>query len=60
MSSTIWTIGHSTLPLEAFLGLLGHFGLQAVADVRRFPGSRRHPHFAKEALRASLAERGIG
>ena len=60
MSSTIWTIGHSTLPLEAFLGLLGHFSLETVADVRRFPGSRRHPHYAKEALRASLAERGIG
>jgi uncharacterized protein (DUF488 family) len=60
MSSTIWTIGHSTLSLEAFLELLGHFSLEAVADVRRFPGSRRHPQYAKEALRASLAERGIG
>jgi uncharacterized protein (DUF488 family) len=59
MSSTIWTIGHSTRSLDAFLELLSHFSLEAVADVRRFPGSRRYPHYAKEALRASLAERGI-
>lgn len=32
---------------------------EAIADVRRFPGSRRHPHFAAEALAASLPEHGL-
>jgi uncharacterized protein (DUF488 family) len=39
--STVWTIGHSSRPLEAFLYLLGHYAVQAIADVRRFPGSKR-------------------
>ena len=56
---TIWTIGHSTRSLEAVLELLAHYQLDAVADVRRFPGSRRYPHFAGPALGASLAEHGI-
>jgi len=59
MDSTIWTIGHSTRTISAFLGLLTHFGLEAVADVRRFPGSRRQPQYAQAALEASLAEHGI-
>jgi uncharacterized protein (DUF488 family) len=32
--------------------------LQAVADVRRFPGSRKHPQFGQDALSASLAQVG--
>ena len=57
--ATLWTIGHSNHPLERFLALLQHYRLQAVADVRRFPGSRRLPQFAQAALSASLAEQGI-
>lgn len=59
MSSTIWTIGHSTHPLDVFLGLLARYRLEAVADVRRFPGSRRYPQYAEAALSATLAEHGI-
>jgi uncharacterized protein (DUF488 family) len=59
MVSTVWTIGHSTRPLDAFLDLLARYRLEAVADVRRFPGSRRQPQYAQAALHASLAERGI-
>jgi hypothetical protein len=55
----IWTIGHSTHPLPAFLGLLQEHGIETVADVRRFPGSRRHPQFGGEALAASLDAHGI-
>jgi len=51
---TIWTIGHSTRTEEEFLDLLSVHGLKAIADVRRFPGSRRHPQFAREALEKSL------
>jgi uncharacterized protein (DUF488 family) len=55
----IWTIGHSTRSLEDFLAVLAAHELQAVADVRRFPGSKRHPHFAREALEASLPCAGL-
>lgn len=57
--ATVWTVGHSTRPLAEFLALLAAFGLEAIADVRRFPGSRRYPHFAREALAATLAGQGI-
>ena len=57
---TVYTIGHSTRTIEQFLALLEENGVELVVDVRRFPGSRRHPHFGGEALAASLAEAGIG
>lgn len=59
MDTRIWTIGHSTRSLEAFLALLDGHGIGAVADIRRFPGSRRLPWFAGEALQQSLAGAGI-
>ena len=52
--ATIWTIGHSTRSLEEFLALLAEYRIEAIADVRSFPGSRRHPHFAGDALAATL------
>ncbi len=39
--------------------MLRAHGIEAIADVRRFPGSRRHPHFGRDALRALLAAAGI-
>ena len=59
MGSTIWTIGHSTRPIDAFLELLAHYRLEAVADVRRCPGSRLHPQYAKTALSSVLTKHGI-
>ena len=60
MDSTIWTIGHSTRPLDAFLELLAHYRLEAVADVRRFPGSRRQPQYAEAAAeRVRSPQHGI-
>jgi uncharacterized protein (DUF488 family) len=56
----VLTIGHSTHPLEAFLGLCRAHGITHVVDVRRFPASRRHPHFSQAPLAAALAEAGIG
>src|ERR1017187_10816320 len=55
MGSTIWTIGHSTRPLQAFLELLAHYRLEGIADVGRFPGSRRAPPNAAAAPRAGGA-----
>ncbi len=48
------TIGHGTLSAEDFLALVRGAGVEVVADVRRFPGSRRHPHFARDAMEAWL------
>lgn len=56
---TLWTVGHSTRTLEDFIALLREAGIACVADVRRHPGSRRHPHFSAEALVRSLADAGI-
>lgn len=50
----IHTVGHSTRTLADLLGLLRAHGIERVVDVRRFPVSRRHPHFAGEALAAAL------
>jgi uncharacterized protein (DUF488 family) len=51
----LYTIGHSTRPLEEFIALLRAHAITAVADVRRFPASRRHPHFGRERLAEALA-----
>lgn len=56
---TLWTIGHSNHALEVFLRLLVANNVQAVADVRRFPGSRRYPQFGRDALTKSLANAQI-
>ena len=58
--ATIWTIGHSTRPLEEFFGLLAGSRIEAIADVRSFPGSRKYPQYGKEALALTLAARAIG
>lgn len=55
---TIWTIGHSTRSIDEFIAVLEHYRIEAVADVRRFPGSRRLPQFGQEALRDSLSQCG--
>lgn len=55
----VWTIGHSVRAEEEFLHILGRYRIEALADVRRFPGSRRHPHFSRDALSTSLPSRGI-
>src|SRR5687768_13848240 len=55
----IWTVGHSTRDLSEFLGLLGANAIEAVADVRSYPGSRRYPQFNADTLAPSLASGGI-
>jgi uncharacterized protein (DUF488 family) len=60
MPATIWTVGHSTRPIEEFLGLLAAAGIQMIVDVRSFPGSRKYPQYGKEALAATLASHLIG
>lgn len=55
----IWTIGHSTRSIGDFIALLQENNINVLADVRRFPGSRRHPQFGLEQFSASLGEAGI-
>jgi uncharacterized protein (DUF488 family) len=55
----IWTIGHSTRPIDDFISLLNQNGIKLLADVRSWPGSKRYPHFNKEPLAESLSARGI-
>jgi uncharacterized protein (DUF488 family) len=55
----VFTIGHGARPLEELVGCLLDAGVQTLVDVRRFPGSRRHPQFGQALLAAALEEAGI-
>jgi uncharacterized protein (DUF488 family) len=57
--AVIWTIGHSTRALEEFLSLLRGERIELLADVRRYPASRMHPHFNAEALAHALTAAGL-
>jgi uncharacterized protein (DUF488 family) len=59
VSLTVWTLGHSTRETDEFLELLAAHRIELIADVRRFPASRRLPQFTRAALDATLASRGI-
>ncbi|OGT83057.1 MAG: hypothetical protein A3H91_00055 [Gammaproteobacteria bacterium RIFCSPLOWO2_02_FULL_61_13] len=59
IKSTIFTIGHSTHPIEAFVDLLRRHGVTALADVRSAPYSRFNPQFNREALEQALDANGI-
>lgn len=56
----IFTIGHSTHPIEEFIVMLQSFDIKLLADIRTLPGSRKYPQFNQDELKASLAEAGIG
>ena len=58
-ATTVWTIGHSTRPIAEFLAILEAHAIEAVVDVRRFPGSRRLPQFNSAALARHLSRRRI-
>jgi len=55
----IWTIGHSTRTIDEFISLLKANEIEALADVRAWPGSKRYPQFNKDALTESLNAQGI-
>jgi len=55
----VFTIGHSTRAIGELLALLAEHGIEVLMDVRRFPGSRRHPQFSRDALAAALAAAGV-
>lgn len=55
----IFTIGHSNHTADVFLHLLEHHEVKTLVDVRRFPGSRKWPHFNRDALALLLDEHNI-
>lgn len=58
-SAVIFTVGHSAHEVARFVDLLARHGVEAVADVRSMPYSRRHPQFNRETLKESLKASGI-
>jgi uncharacterized protein (DUF488 family) len=56
---TLYTIGHSTRSLEEFLSVLRKYGIRCVLDVRRYPSSKKFPHFNRGELEKSLAGNAI-
>jgi uncharacterized protein (DUF488 family) len=50
----MWTIGHSTRPIDEFIALLKAHGIQRLVDVRTIPRSRHNPQFDTETLAKSL------
>lgn len=59
-SAMIYTVGHSTHPIEAFIGILQAFRVETLVDVRTIPKSRFNPQFVRESLAESLQAAGVG
>jgi uncharacterized protein (DUF488 family) len=59
MTVTVYTIGHSTHPLDEFVDMLNAHGVEGLIDVRTVPGSRHNPQFGEKELRASMPDHGI-
>jgi uncharacterized protein (DUF488 family) len=55
----IFTVGHSNLPFEQFVSLLKEYEIGLVADIRRYPSSRKFPHFNRPVLCELLAAENI-
>ena len=55
----LWTIGHSTRPIQEFLNLLARHGIRQLVDVRALPFSGRNPQFNQDVLSDSLATAGV-
>jgi uncharacterized protein (DUF488 family) len=59
MSLSIFTVGHSNHPLDRFLALFAQHEVEGLVDIRRFPGSRKHPHFHRDNLATALPKAGV-
>lgn len=56
---TVYTLGHSDRRLADCLALVKEAGVRVLVDIRRQPGSRRHPQFNEPLLRAACEQEGI-
>jgi uncharacterized protein (DUF488 family) len=59
MQTTVYTIGHSSHPIDRFIWLLRHNDIAVIADVRSIPASRHNPQYNRDTLRRSLGAAGI-
>ncbi|CEO99850.1 unnamed protein product (mitochondrion) [Plasmodiophora brassicae] len=59
VSRVIYTVGHSTVPVEEFVESLTANAVATVVDIRSYPSSRKHPQFGQEALANTLEAHGI-
>lgn len=59
MPHVLWTIGHSTRPIDEFIALLKAHGIQRLVDVRTIPRSRHNPQFNRESLSNSMKPIGL-
>jgi len=55
----VYTIGHSTHPIDEFIGMLRANGIERLIDVRTVPGSRHNPQFGEGELAKSMPDAGI-
>jgi uncharacterized protein (DUF488 family) len=55
----LFSIGHSNSPAERFVGMLRAAAVEAVADVRSTPASRRFPWFSDKKLAVRLEQEGM-
>lgn len=55
----IYTVGHSTMPIENFVALLRGYGIRRLVDIRTIPRSRHNPQFNSDELAVSLRDAGI-
>jgi len=58
-AGAVFTVGHSTRPLEGFIALLRGYGVERLEDIRTVPRSRRNPQFNAETLGPALSDAGI-
>ncbi|APR81417.1 Hypothetical protein A7982_06766 [Minicystis rosea] len=56
---TLYTVGHGSRSLDELVDVLRAAEIGRLVDVRRYPGSRRHPHFARAELSESIPRAGI-
>jgi uncharacterized protein (DUF488 family) len=59
MRNPVYTIGHSSRPIDEFIDLLRRNGVTLLADIRTIPKSRHNPQYWQDALRESIAGAGI-
>lgn len=57
--TTIYTLGHSTRPLNNLIEMLRAHGITLLADIRTIPRSRHNPQFNRESLEQELPKANI-
>ncbi|MCE4599991.1 MAG: DUF488 family protein [Desulfurococcales archaeon] len=59
MPRILYTLGHSNRSLEEFKKILTDYNIEAIVDIRRWPTSRKNPHFNRETLEKTVEKLGI-